>query len=297
MTDQYAKDTAQQRTYRAFAALLARDDEAIDLVQAALLIASMQYPDLDMAYYIAQLDNLARRVRTQLALPAPDLLPTLPEETDVLHVIHAMNKILFEEEQFHGNRDDYHNPNNNFLNKVLENHVGIPVTLSLIYAEVGRRVGLQIDGIGMPYHFIVRCHSPQGFIYIDPYEGGLLMSERSCRERIRQITQHRTKFHAQWLEPFTHRRWLMRILNNLKRIYINQDDYERALTICDLLIMLNPRVAEEWRDRGLIHLQLKRYSRAIKDLRVYIEFAPGANDRYEIFNYIKTARQMLAMLN
>jgi regulator of sirC expression with transglutaminase-like and TPR domain len=83
----------------------------------------------------------------------------------------------------------------------------------------------------------------------------------------------------------------------LKRIYINQDDYERALTICDLLIMLNLRVAEEWRDRGLIHLQLKRYSRAIKDLKVYVEFAPDANDQYEIFNYIKMARQMLAMLN
>ena len=297
MTDQYAKDTAQQRTYRAFAALLARDDEAIDLVQAALLIASTQYPDLDMAYYIAQLDNLARRVRTQLALPTPDLLPTLPEEIDVLHVIHTMNKILFEEEQFHGNRDDYHNPNNNLLNKVLEDHAGIPVTLSLIYAEVGRRVGLQIDGIGMPHHFLVRCHSPQGFIYIDPYEGGLLMSEQSCRERIHQMTQHRIKFHSQWLEPLTHRRWLMRILNNLKRIYINQDDYERALTICDLLIILNPRVAEEWRDRGLIHLQLKCYSRAIKDLKVYIELAPDTHDRYEILNYVKTARQMLAMLN
>ena len=297
MTDQYAKDMAQQRTYRAFAALLARGDEAIDLVQAALLIANTQYPDLDVAYYIAQLDNLARRVRTQLALPAPDLLPTLPEETDVLHVIHIMNKILFEEEQFHGNRDDYYNPNNNLLHKVLEDHVGIPVTLSLIYTEVGRRVGLQIDGIGMPYHFLVRCHSPQGFIYIDPSEDGLLMSERRCREHISQMTQHRIKFHSQWLEPFTHRRWLMRILNNLKRIYINQDDYEHALTICDLLIMLNPRIAEEWRDRGLVHLQLKRYSRAIKDLKVYVEFAPEANDRYEILNYVKTARQMLAMLN
>jgi regulator of sirC expression with transglutaminase-like and TPR domain len=111
------------------------------------------------------------------------------------------------------------------------------------------------------------------------------------------MTQHRIKFHSQWLEPLTHRRWLMRILNNLKRIYINQDDYERALTICDLLIILNPRVAEEWRDRGLIHLQLKCYSRAIKDLKVYIELAPDTHDRYEILNYVKTARQMLAMLN
>lgn len=297
MTDQYAKDTAQQRTYRAFAALLAGDDEAIDLVQAALLIASTQYPDLDIAYYTAQLDNLAQRVRTELALPTPDLQPALPEEIETPDIIEAMNKILFKEEHFHGNREDYHNPNNSFLNKVLEEHAGIPVTLSLIYAEVGRRVGIQIDGIGMPYHFLVRCHSPQGFIYIDPYEDGQQMSERSCREHIRQIAQHRIKFHSQWFEPFTRRHWLMRILNNLKRIYINQDDYDRALTTCDLLMILNPRAAEEWRDRGLIHLQLKRYSRAIKDLKVYTELAPEASDRYEILNYIKTARQMLAMLN
>lgn len=104
MTDQYAKDMTQQRTYRAFAALLARDDEAIDLVQAALLIASTQYPDLDMAYYVTQLDNLARRVRTQLALPAPDLLPTLPEEVDVLHVIHIMNKIFLRKSNFMATR-------------------------------------------------------------------------------------------------------------------------------------------------------------------------------------------------
>jgi regulator of sirC expression with transglutaminase-like and TPR domain len=145
----------------------------------------------------------------------------------------------------------------------------------------------------MPYHFLVRCQSPQGFIYIDPYEGGLQMSERGCRERIRQIAQHRIKFHSQWLEPFTHRHWLMRILNNLKRIYINQDDYDRALTICDLLILLHPRTAEERRDRGLIHLQLKHYSHAIKDLKAYTELAPEASDRYETLNYIKSARRRL----
>ncbi|HEY4032778.1 MAG TPA: transglutaminase-like domain-containing protein [Ktedonobacteraceae bacterium] len=297
MTDQYAKNIAQQRTYRAFATLLAGDDEAIDLVQAALLIASTQYPDLDIAYYTAQLDNLARRVRTELALPTPDLEPTLPEEIETPHVIEAMNKVLFEEEHFRGNREDYHNPNNSFLNKVLEEHTGIPITLCLIYAEVGKRVGIQIDGIGMPYHFLVRCQSPEGFIYIDPYEEGLQMSERSCRERFRQMAQHRIKFHAHWLEPFTRRHWLMRILNNLKRVYINQDDYDRALTTCDLLIMLNSRTAEEWRDRGLINLQLKRYSHAIKDLKTYTELAPEASDHHEILNYIKTAHQMLAMLN
>src|SRR5260370_8514717 len=109
----------------------------------------------------------------------------------------------------------------------------------------------------MSYHFSVRCTFFYGFIYIDPYEGGLQMSEHSCRERIRQIAQHRIKFHSQWLEPSTRRHWLMRLLNNLKRIYINQDDFDRPLTTCDLLVILNTRAPEGGRVRDSLHLQPK----------------------------------------
>jgi regulator of sirC expression with transglutaminase-like and TPR domain len=297
MADNFSKDTSQQRIYRAFVALLAGDDHTIDLAQAALLIASIEYPELDAARYIAQLDTFAERVRGHLALPDPQQLPQLPAETDTLAVIDAINTVLFEEEQFRGNKEDYYNPNNSFLNKVLEDRVGIPISLSLVYTEVGRRVGLQIDGIGFPYHFMLRCRLPQGMIYIDPYEGGLRLSEQGCQERLRQLTPHKIRPHSHWFEPFSHRRWLIRILNNLKKIYIQRDHFERALIVCDLMILLSPRAALERRDRGLILLQQKRYSRSIRDLTAYTELAPDADDREEILNYIKMARQTLAMLN
>ncbi len=297
MTDSFPKDTSNQRTYRAFETLIAGEDDAIDLAQAALLIAGIEYPDLNISQYVAQLDTLAERVRDTLALPGLQQLPQLPEETELLDVIDAMNKVLFEEEHFYGNKEDYYNPNNSFLNKVLEDHTGIPITLSLLYSEVGRRVGIQIDGIGIPYHFMVRCRLPQGMVYIDPYEGGTMMNEQGCRDRVRQLAQQKFKPGAQWFAPLSRRHWLTRMLNNLKKIYINRDDYGHALTTCDLLLMLTPRSAVERRDRGLILLQQKRYSRAIHDLTMYTELAPKADDRDEILNYVKMARQMLAMLN
>lgn len=297
MTDSFSRETPQHRTYRAFKTLIAGDDDAIDLAQGALLIARIEYPDLDIAQYIGQLDALAERVRDALALPSPRQLPQLPEETAPLDVIDAMNKVLFEEERFHGNKEDYYNPDNSFLNKVLENRTGIPITLSLLYSEIGKRVGLLIDGIGFPYHFMVRCQLPQRVVYIDPYEGGLLMNEQGCRERLSQITQQKLKQRSHWFAPFSHRHWLTRMLNNLKKIYINRDDYGRALITCDLIVMLVPNSAIDRRDRGLILLQQKRYARAIHNLTVYTELAPDADDRDEILNYIKMARQMLAMLN
>src|ERR1700682_5417260 len=174
MTDRYSKDTAQQRAYRAFEALITGEDTAIDLAQASLLIASIAYPGLDSEHYMAQLDALARRVRAVLALPDHDTLPQLPDDTHTLSVIEAINQVLFAEEHFHGNEDDYHNPNNSFLNFVLEQHTGIPISLSIIYMEVGSRVGIQVDGIGLPMHFVIRCRLTEDYIYIDPFHNGRL---------------------------------------------------------------------------------------------------------------------------
>jgi regulator of sirC expression with transglutaminase-like and TPR domain len=297
MADRYPKDAAQQRTYRAFEALITGEDAAIDLAQAALLIASIEYPDLDMAHYVAQLDALARRVRTILALPSPDALPQLPAEMDPLTVIEALNAVLFDEEQFHGNKEDYYNPDNSFFNKVLEERAGIPITLSLLYMEVGKRVGIQIDGIALPFHFMVRCRPAQELIYIDPYERGLLLNEQECRDRLRLMAKGKIKIHAHWFEPISHKLFLSRMLRNLKKCYLDGEDYERTLVVCDLIILLIPHFASEWRDRGVIHLQLKHYARALHDLTTYLELAPQADDRSEILNHIKTIRQLMAMMN
>ncbi|MBV9259606.1 MAG: tetratricopeptide repeat protein [Ktedonobacteraceae bacterium] len=297
MAERFPNETAQQRTYRAFETLVAGNDASIDLVQAALLIASIEYPELDTAHYINQLDSLARRVRALLELPEQEISETL----DPLTTLHAINQVLFTEEHFHGNQTDYMDPENSFFNRVLEEHTGIPITLSLLYIEVARRVDLRIDGIGLPYHFMVRCSLPDRLIYIDPFEGGIFLNEQECRERIRSMTGHsmegKSKLHAQWFAPISARQFLYRMLNNLKQIYLHNDDYMRGLTISNLMVILMPHVATERRDRGLIHLQLKHYARALHDLMAYLELAPKAKDRYEILNQVKSIRQIMSMLN
>src|SRR2546429_6052606 len=185
--------TPQQRAFRAFEALVARNDAAIDLALAALLIASSEYPDLNFAHCLAQLDALALRVRGLLGLPAPGILPQLPLEIDPRDAITAINQVLFEQEHFHGNLEDYYNPANSFLNTVLERHTGIPIALSLLYMEVGRRVGVWFDGIGLPFHFVVGCRFQQKRIYIDPFESGRVLSEQECRRRVRQVIGKKDK--------------------------------------------------------------------------------------------------------
>jgi regulator of sirC expression with transglutaminase-like and TPR domain len=297
MAERFPNETTQQRIYRAFETFAAGNDASIDLAQAALLIASIEYPDLDTTHYINQLDALARRVRVLLALPEGET----PEVPDPLPTLHAINQVLFTEEQFHGNEADYMNPENSFFNCVLEEHTGIPITLSLLYIEIARRVGLKIDGIGLPYHFMVRCSLADRLLYIDPFEEGTFLSEQECRERIQNMTgrsaEGKSKLHAHWFAPISSKQFLYRMLNNLKQIYLRNDDYTHGLTISNLMVILMPRIAIERKDRGLIHLQLKHYARALHDLMAYLELAPKAKDRYEILNQVTSIRQIMSMLN
>ena len=299
MPEESQNDTPQHRARRAFEKLITGQDTVIDLAMAALLIAAEEYPDLNIGHYITQLDLLARRVLEVTGLPDADfkLSGETPQKVDALDVIHAMNKVLFEQERYHGNHADYYNPGNSFLNEVLERHEGIPITLSLIYMEVGRRVGLQIVGIGLPFHFIVRCDLAHGSIYIDPFERGHLLSEQDCRERINRLFRGKIPFNSLWLEPVSNRQLLTRMLANLKNIYIHKGDYLRALSVCDRIVLLAPDTALERKDRGIVHLHLKHYTRAIRDFTAYLELAPQAEDVEDIRRQIKTIRQTIAMLN
>ena len=298
MAEQHSEHTAQQRAYRELAEIVAKEDAEIDLTQAALLIATIAYPDLDSARYLTQLSELAQRVRSVLALPSPAEMPELPDDIDPLAVITAMNTVLFEQEDFHGNYSDYYNPNNSFLNQVLEQKTGIPITLSLLYIEVGKRVGIQLDGIGLPFHFVVGCRLSDGNTwYIDPFERGQLMSEQQCRIHIRRLAGGKIRFHAHWFHPVTHKQLLIRMLTNLKNSYMHHENFPLALAVCDRLVLLAPTVAQERRDRGIVHLQLKHYVRALYDLKAYTEMAPEAEDRKEMLEYIRTLRQTISMMN
>jgi regulator of sirC expression with transglutaminase-like and TPR domain len=297
MKDKFSQETAQQRTYQAFADVIAHEDNEIDLTRASLLIARVAYPNLDAAPTLAQLDALAQRVKNRLTSPEALDLPQLSSETHPLNAVNILNKVLFEDEHFHGNQSDYYDPNNSFLNKVIENHTGIPISLSLLYIEIGKRIGIQLDGIGLPYHFMVRYKWSNGLIYINPFDGGRLLNEQECQQYINEVAQSRTELHPHWFEPVSRKQILVRMLNNLKRIYINKDKFEQALFISDLILILMPRASMEQRDRGLLHLQLKHYGRAIHDLEAYLAGTSNAEDRYEIKNHLKAIRQTIAMLN
>jgi regulator of sirC expression with transglutaminase-like and TPR domain len=298
MGNDFSKETAQQRTYRAFEALVMGNDAAIDVLQAALLIASTAYPDLDMEQCKAHLDDLAQRIRERLSLPDCCAQSQSSFDLDPATILGAINQVLFEEEHFHSNRDDYYNPDNSFFNRVLETHSGIPITLSLLYIEVGKRVGIALEGIALPYQFVVRYCSPEGnIIYIDPYENGLLLNMEECKQRILRMSRGRLKIREHWFKPVSNHLFLVRMLNNLKHIYLDTEDYEQLLIISDFILLLIPHYAYEWRDRGVIHLQLKRYSHARRDLLRYLELEPNADDYHEIRTYLRTIDQMIARLN
>ena len=287
----------QQRARTAFVALIAGNDADIDLARAALLIANEEYPELDVAYYMGQLDSLADRVRA-----LPDLFSTgnpsqASSKPELIDVLLAINSVLFSQEHFRGADKDYYNPRNSFLNDVLERHTGIPITLSLIYIEVGKRLGVQIDGIGLPLHFVVRCQLPDGVIYIDPYDGGRLLSEQECRALVYRLLRGKATFNPRWLEPVSNKQLLVRMLTNLKHIYVSQKDFVRALSICDRLLLLVPDAPVERRDRGIVHLQLKHHAQALRDLRAYVEFEPEADDAAEVRRQISAIRQIIAMMN
>jgi regulator of sirC expression with transglutaminase-like and TPR domain len=179
----------------------------------------------------------------------------------------------------------------------MEKHAGIPITLALLYIEVGRRVGITIEGVGIPWHFMVRYSLPQEIVYIDVFNQGRFMNERECRDMIRAMAQGRIRMHTEWFEPVAPRHFLFRILNNLKHIYVQNEDHERTLAICELMVTLMPDHGAERRNRGIAHLHLKHYARALHDFLAYIELSPEATDREEILRYIKIVRQALAQLN
>ena len=181
---------AQQRVRQEFTSLILGNETSLDLARAALLIAAEEYPYLDCNQHLMRLEELAEQVRARMA--SLEMHPAHPPLTanECFDVLHAMNSVLFDQERFRGNRIDYYNPQNSFLNRVLERRLGIPLTLSLVYMEVGKRLGLHIAGVGMPFHFIVRCDFQHASIYIDPYEKATLAWNHDPK-RSRKLLVHK----------------------------------------------------------------------------------------------------------
>ena len=274
---------------RGFAALVepAHEDASIDLASAALAIASTEYPRLDVSYYVGRLEALAGRVRGRMRSS-----PTARE------AITLLNRVLFDEEGLRGNRDDYYDPRNSFLNDVLDRKLGIPITLSVIYMHVARRVGFPIAGTAMPGHFLLKHYDVMsGEIIIDPFNRGRIVSNAECQQRLNEIYSGEIELQPEFLRPVTHREILTRMLNNLRQIYFTQRNFAKGLMILDLLLAIPPRSPELLRERGLVRLNLEQFLGAARDLGGYLQLQPEAPDAEDVRETLDMLRQFLARLN
>ena len=236
----------------------------IDLAQAALLYARDAYPDLDPALYLNQLDEWAEDIRSDIARSI-DPLATL-------------NRFLFDDLRFQGNRRFYGDPRNSYLNQVIDRRLGLPITLSVLYIEVARRVGLQVEGIGLPGHFIVRHPDRDGVRYIDPFHHGRLLTLEDCRNLVVDLSNGALKFQPDMLEPVDARHILTRMLNNLKNAYVQEQHFDRAVSVAERLLDLSPDEPAHLRDLGLLHYQLDHYGSALQMLQRYVAIAGVAPD-------------------
>jgi len=268
-----------------FAERLALPDEQINLAEAALLIAAEEYPRLNVAAYLDKLDRIAdlARDRIPLGVSASDYIT-------------AINATLFDDYGFQGNRDNYYDPRNSFLNEVIDRRLGIPITLSVIYMEVARRIGFAVEGVGLPGHFVVRHQGATETIYIDPFNRGRVLGEMACAELVTEISGGKTELLPAHLSPVTRRQILMRMLSNLLSIYA-RSDHRRALAVIERILIIQPTSAAHVRDHGLLLALVGQTAKALAALELYLKMAPTAADADLVREQIKTIKQESAKLN
>jgi len=256
----------------------------VTLDVAALEMASIETPRLDPAPSLKTLDKLAAELRSRL-----------PQHADGALFVRTANTYLFDELNFSGNESAYHDPRNSCLDQVLERRTGIPITLSVVYIEIARRLARSVAGVGLPGHFVVRYDDGNYATYIDPFHHGALLSEEDCRFMAREITGEEPGASA--LAPVGTRYILVRMLNNLRSAYFRSKQYAKVVAVMDLLLEAFPANAEYYKARGVARLNLRKFAAAKSDLEAYLSFEPNAEDRKEITGQLEAIHRWLGRLN
>jgi len=258
----------------AWAKFAKQPDGRIDLFEGALLVARDEYPELDEAYYRAVIDEHERTLRSRIAADA-----------DEQARLAAVNHYLFDELGFSGNNDAFYDPRNSYINDVLERRLGIPLSLGLVQMELARRLGVPLEGVSFPGHFLVRLPVAGGLLVLDPYHRGRSIDAQELKERAKAHLGNMDLDDAQLLsilEPASHRSILLRMLRNLKSLYAEQEVWEKALRSADRLVQLAPGQPNELRDRGELYLRIGHLAAARRDLGRYLELSPDAPDAERI---------------
>jgi len=248
---------------RLFAANARRREDRIDLGLASLLIACEEYPRLVIDDYLERLDQMAAALAVEIDLEAG------PE-----NVARSIAAFMAQEQGFDGETEDYYNPKNSYLNDVMDRRRGIPITLSVLYMEVARRVNVPLLPVSMPGHFLVKLPTEAEPVFIDAFHHGNVTDADGARRLFDQVYHGRGQFTESMLGACTRRQVISRLLHNLKAAYVQADDYERALRTVELLTILVPWDLDEVRDRGLLRFRLGRFEDALPDLQAYAQYGP-----------------------
>ncbi len=255
------------------------------MAEAALLLARPVYPGLAVEPYLARLDGIAAAVRARLGA-----------DPDPRRAVAEVNRQLFEVEGFRGNERDYDDPRNSYLNEVLDRRLGIPITLSLVWLEVARRLPLPAAGVGLPGHFLVQVVGPPGGILLDPFHGGREVTEEDCQGLLDRAYGGLIRLEKRMLLPVAKRQILVRILTNLKGIYLDRAEFDRASDVIGAILVLDPSSLPDLRDRGLLLYRQNRFPDALSDLRKYLMLAHDAPDREAVRQAVRAIEAILAVL-
>jgi regulator of sirC expression with transglutaminase-like and TPR domain len=250
-----------------FAREVDRADDQVNLARAALLVAREEYGQLPVEPYLARLDQLAEEVKDRLN-----------DETAPPVVLQETLSVLYERNGFQGNRQAYYDPRNSYLSDVLDRRMGIPLTLGLVLLEVGWRLDLPLEGVNFPGHFLVRFRGESVSLLADPFDGGRLRFEDQAQELLDRVYGGMVRVQPNFLKPAGRRDMLVRLLTNLKGVYLNVEDHARALAAVERILLIHPTAPTEIRDRGTLLARMGRVEEALAQLEWYLDYAPEAAD-------------------
>ncbi|HUP44257.1 MAG TPA: tetratricopeptide repeat protein [Thermoanaerobaculia bacterium] len=250
-----------------FREIAERPEPLLDLVEASLIIALEDRPGLEIGRYLEQVGGWSSDVRSRLE-----------GSRDVERIVGMINRVLFEEEGFHGENDDYYDPRSALLNEALDRHAGLPMTLSILYLEISRRVGVEATGVSLPGRFLVKFSGEFGQIVVDPFDGGRVLTTVELQKLLDAMYGGGVQLREHHLRSFSRREILARELAQLKAAYLAQHDLLRAAASIDRLLILDDRDSYEVRDRAMVAMQMHAYTQAIEFFERYLELAPHADD-------------------
>lgn len=262
------------------------DNGEIQLATGALLIAQSEYCELNIETYLHQLDEMADTFQERIQEME------LPEQ----HIA-ELNRYLFEEKGFTGNTDNYYALGNNFLNFVIDKKTGIPITLAVVYIEIGRRAGLPLVGVNFPGHFLVKYQSEHLGILLDVFENGTFMTEDSLQVKLQASFDETVSLKPNMLAEATDKEILARILRNLTRAYTLLEQYDKALTAAERITWLLPNIAADYRLLGYLHYKNHAYSDGITAFEKYLQLSETPPDASEIEQNIQHLEKLLSSLN